>query len=278
MSQAGFFCMLGGILLFVAYSYFSVKRSGSLKNMLAAPLSAFQKQVLEAELNYYKCLPPKLKARFEKRVSLFIANKQFISRGDIEIDDEKKTLIAGVAVQLTLGLPTMILEHFDKILLYPHDYYSTIRREYHMGETNGGFGIIVLSWKNFKSGLDDPTDGNNLGLHEMAHALQLENIIDDDEYDFLDKRDLAQWRSLAEQEIAAHKAGKKAYLRPYAFTDRSEFFAVAVEAFFEQPDAFSNQRPEIYQSLVKLLRQDPRDIYSGRMVETQTGFKPAQTA
>jgi Mlc titration factor MtfA (ptsG expression regulator) len=37
----------------------------------------------------------------------------------------------------------------------------------------------------------------------------------------------------------------------------TEMFAVCVETFFEQSDAFKAELPGIYQSLVDLLQQDP---------------------
>jgi MtfA peptidase len=36
-----------------------------------------------------------------------------------------------------------------------------------------------------------------------------------------------------------------------------EFFAVAVENFFERPQEFKNAIPELYAILIKLLNQDP---------------------
>ena len=36
-----------------------------------------------------------------------------------------------------------------------------------------------------------------------------------------------------------------------------EMFAVCVETFFEQPEDFKKNLPELYQTMVNLLRQDP---------------------
>ncbi|HSJ68492.1 MAG TPA: zinc-dependent peptidase, partial [Anditalea sp.] len=42
-----------------------------------------------------------------------------------------------------------------------------------------------------------------------------------------------------------------------------EFFAVSVEAFFENTIAFKAYHPEMYECLVFLLRQDPLVLYTG---------------
>ena len=86
-------------------------------------------------------------------------------------------MIASSAIQLTFGLPKINLKHFERILIYPDEYYSTINKQYHKGEVNPRLKAIVVSWKAFVAGYADPHDGINLGLHEMAHALKLENII-----------------------------------------------------------------------------------------------------
>lgn len=227
-------------------------------------ISVYEKSILEIRVDYYKRLTPELKRIFEKRLVDFIENKEFISRSSLPINDDMKVLISASAVQICFGLPNIALETFTKILIYPTDYYSTLRREYHKGETNPGFGLIVLSWKDFEAGINNPSDGLNLGIHEMAHALSLENKIYNDEYDFLNPQILTRWNNLVKQEIADYKNGKEPIFRKYGYTNSSEFFAVAVEHFFEKPKYFLEKSPQIFETLVLLLNQDILRIYGNR--------------
>ncbi|MEN7550258.1 zinc-dependent peptidase [Rapidithrix thailandica] len=206
---------------------------------------------------YYKRLPSKKQQLFERRVQYFISSKQFFPRGFPQVTDEMKALIAASAVQLTFGLPDIYLKHFRKILIYPDDYYSTINHNYHQGEVNPWLGIIVLSWKNFIEGYIHPHDGVNLGLHEMAHALKLENRILNKEYKFLPTHQLEKWLSLSTKKRERIASGEKSIFRAYGQVNDHEFFAVAVECFFEKPEQFKTQEPELYQSMVLLLGQDP---------------------
>jgi len=176
--------------------------------------------------------------------------------------------IAVCAIQLTFGLKQVYLAHFNTILIYPDRYYSTISKRYHCGEVNMR-GCIVLSWKDFEAGYHHVNDGFNLGLHEMAHALHLENLIKNNEFNFLNKEDLQQWELLAAQEIensrsqtADFKNNLNRFLRSQAFTDEHEFFAVCVESFFERSKEFEQTHPQLYQTLCRLLNQDPnKGIY-----------------
>ncbi len=210
---------------------------------------------LEKHLRFYQMLPVPEKAKFEKRVQNFIAEKQFIGRGIDVVTAEMQALIAGTAIQLTYGHPSIYFSHFKKILIYPDTYYSQISHTYHKGEVNAG-GIIVLSWTNFVEGFINNDDGVNLGLHELAHALKLENAISAEENGFIDDDLLDRWTRLSSEEIAKAERGESNFFRAYAHVDSQEFFAVAVENFFERPQKFHDWNPELYNTLAAMLRQD----------------------
>ncbi|MEL7147976.1 MAG: zinc-dependent peptidase, partial [Bacteroidota bacterium] len=140
------------------------------------------------------------------------------------------------------------------ILIYPDDYYSTINKVYHQGEVNPLNRIIVISWSNFVRGIEN-IDGINLGLHEMAHALRLENVIMNEEYDFLDEQLLEKWSQLAYAEMVTIRSGVPTIFREYGATSEQEFFAVAVENFFERPKQFLTYNEDLFWVLARLLNQ-----------------------
>ena len=223
-------------------------------------IKPFYKQVLQSYFKYYQELSLEDKQRFELRVQSFIDSNEFIPRGFSTVSDEMKTLIAGAAIQLSFGFKHLNFTHFSKILIYPDHYYSHITRQRHEGEVNPK-GLIVLSWKAFEKGYKDSSDGRNLALHEMAHALRLENSIYNREYEFISFEDLRQFDALAHEEIQRIKKGEKSFFRSYGATNIHEFFAVAVENFFERPRFFLEEKPAIYMALSKLLKQDPVQLF-----------------
>jgi Mlc titration factor MtfA (ptsG expression regulator) len=227
--------------------------------LLMANIDTVYKEPLRKYQSYYQKLNPSDKTIFEKRVQKFINQKQFIARGMDRVTDEMKALIAGAAIQLTFGHPSIYFEHFKRILIYPDDYYSEISKKYHKGEVNMG-GIIVLSWKNFVEGYINYEDGRNLGLHEMAHALRLENAVNNGEYGFLDDVIMKSWTNMCYQEIEKMNNGGSEFFRDYAAANSQEFFAVAVENFFERSEEFRNWHPEMYDTLAKMLNQDPMKL------------------
>jgi hypothetical protein len=219
------------------------------------PVPARYKEILQKYFPYYQKLSPADKTKFQRKVTRFVSVKRFIPRDVDIVTVEAKVLIAASAVQLTFGLPNIYLQHFNKILVYPNDYYSSITRQYHRGEVNPRFGIIVLSWQSFVNGYINPSDSFNVGLHEMAHALRLENVIRNEEYNFFDRDLLNQLDTLAHEICST--TYDHSFLRAYACTNTHEFFAVCVENFFERPAEFKTHLPQVYAVLAQLLRQDP---------------------
>jgi len=225
------------------------------------PIPQLYKDILGEHSAYYRALGAADKNKFERKVCNFLYSKRFIPRNMPEVTIEAKLLIAASAVQLTFGLPTIYLQHFDKILVYPNEYYSSITKQYHKGEVNPRFGIIVLSWNNFMAGYAKE-DAVNLGLHEMAHALRLENIIRNEEYKFFDERLINRFDDIS-RNICRNLKTHANFFRAYACTNEHEFFSVAIENFFERAELFHKQIPELYVILTRLLGQDPLKLSRG---------------
>jgi Mlc titration factor MtfA (ptsG expression regulator) len=239
------------ILLILYYTSSIVKTVIS----IFIPLSKEELLILDAQVPYFRRLTIQQQRKFAKRVRDFMDDKDFVGRG-MPITTEMKVLISATAVQITFGLPHTILLHFRKVYVYPDSFHSR-NGAHHKGEVNPGMRAIVLSWKHFKDGSDDPTDGVHLGLHEMAHALWLEDDIPNYESGFLNQTAKKNWTAAASAFVGESERCKLSIFRNYGCTNTEEFFAVAVEHFFEKPEEFSTKEGELYSRMVELLGQDP---------------------
>jgi MtfA peptidase len=243
--------------------HYADKKAAPLKTRLL-PVPQRFRDILLKYFPFYQKLSPENKTAFEKKLVRFLYRKRFIPRNVPEVTIEAKVLISASAVQLTFGLPNIYLEHFHTILIYPNDYYSSITKRYHKGEVNPLFGMIVLSWQSFVDGYIYPSDSFNVGLHEMAHALRLENIVRNEEYHFFDEELMEKLDDFAHRYCNDPTPHGNEFIRPYACTNVHEFFSVSVENFFERPAAFKATLPELYDILAKLLNQDPAQLTEGQ--------------
>lgn len=215
---------------------------------------------------YYQDLDAQNRLKFLARVKEFMQLKAFIPR-QTEPNETINLLIAATAVQLTFGLRDFSLFSFSKILIYPDTYYSEIRKTHHKGEINVQLRLIVLSAKHFLAGVRDPNDGINLGLHEMAHALNVETF-EEDKQSLI--RRFEVWSKAALIEMDHILSQEHHFLRKYAATNLEEMFAVCTENFFERPEKFAIALPKLYEYLMDFYQQDPRN--HARPVRSQSGY------
>jgi Mlc titration factor MtfA (ptsG expression regulator) len=158
------------------------------------------------------------------------------------------------------------------ILVYPLSYMVEERRQigehlweegtsHRLGETGRRMGSLVLSWGAVKHGAADPADGKNVVLHEFAHQLDFENGAGDGVPALETREQQLAWSEVMQTEFAslrsADESGIPTLLDTYGATDPVEFFAVSVEAFFEQPRALLARHPKLYGQLRTYFQQDP---------------------
>ena len=184
---------------------------------------------------------------------------KFVGLGT-RLSDSQKIIIASAAAQLVLFLPDEALSYFTKIIVYPDFYHSRITGRMHKGEVNPGMRVIVFSKRGIIEGNRIRNDGINLLHHEFAHALWLEHKLVGHEYVVLSEQLMAEFEAYAAEEIDAIRNMDNHFFRAYAFENLAEFFAVAVENFFERPNEFQQQQKQLFDILVALLRQNPLTI------------------
>lgn len=223
------------------------------------PIEKHFKLILELYYDYYRNLPTELKGTFERRVALFIRGKRYYGQHGLEVTDEMRVLIAATAVQITFGFKFFQLPRFSKIFIYPEKYFSQRSQKHHKGEVNPMGKLIKLSWDNFLHGFKDAEDGINLGLHEMTHAMSLENRIKSNgTHSFINSQAHAHWKKLATTEMEKIKNTNDSIFRKYASVNIEEFLAVSVEVFFEKPKAFKQYHPSLFTATCRLLNQYPK--------------------
>ncbi len=212
--------------------------------------------ILAQYIPYYRNLNEALRERFLKRTIIFRATKKF-EFVEMEEEEHMSLLVSAAAVQLTFGLQHFLMDHFSKIYI--------MKRAYHYGLFNVPFqghvseDGIYLSWNNFLNSFANYSDGDNVGLHEMAHALAYVNF-PEHEHEGEDEGFQYRWFKMftntGREVFNRMQGGEMNLLGSYAATNYQEFWAVCVENFFERPSTFKIQLPELYDAICKLLNQD----------------------
>lgn len=216
-------------------------------------ISAEQEKLLTEKFEFYNKLSTKRKKYFNHRVTLFLEKYEFIPRDNIVINEEVQTIIAATYVMLTFGMRHYLLKAFDKIIIYPEEYYSTFSEQYHKGEFNSRMKAVVFSWKHFCEGYEVNNDNLNLGIHEFTHVVHHHSLANQDGSSLNFMRQYNRVLKIINHPVSRQKLIYSEYFRCYAFTNNFEFVSVAIEHYFETPNQFKQEFPVLFKHVSRML-------------------------
>lgn len=210
--------------------------------------------VIGSLFTYFNDMPQEEKRRFAQRVHHFKSGKKFHFIG-LENNEDTATLVSSSAIQVTFGLNNYLLAHFKDIYILADAYHMDDDEELYIGHVAPEG--IYLSWKHFLYGYSNKNDNINVAVHEMAHALLYNNFFAQYGIDAHFRLNYEKFSNSTGPILADVITNRRSYLRSYAFSNLHEFWAVSVEAFFENPKGLRDNMPDLYEALCRVLNQDP---------------------
>ncbi|WP_338550419.1 zinc-dependent peptidase [Roseovarius phycicola] len=260
----GLICFVLGVLL-----YRRRKRVEHREQLLKAGLSDTERKIVADTVPLLRNLPPDMQTRLEGKMNLFLDQVEFIGCNGLDVTEEMELSIAAQACLLVLNTDAWY-DHLRTILIYPgafksktreHDGYVVRESEVVRSGESWQYGPVILSWAHSKQGALNTEDGHNVVLHEFAHQLDGLSGHTDGAPLLANGQSFAEWERVFttgyERHVKKTEAGHKTVLSPYAATNHEEFFAVAVEVFFEKATQLQSEEPEVYAQLSELLQLDP---------------------
>ncbi len=231
--------------------------------LVAQPFPEAWQKILTRRVNFYREFDDDdARRRFEDDVRIFLAEQRIYGAGEgehqLEIGDETRLLIAASAAILSHGIPNFEWPRMRDIVVHPRAFNEDYGSEH---PTISGMvhyqGPILYSERDLRHGFRRH-DGHNVGLHELAHVLDLADGHADGVPVGASWASSAPWLAIVSDRLAKLREDHYPHvLRDYAATNEAEFFAVAVEAFFEKPRQMQGKHAELYELLKAYFRQDP---------------------
>lgn len=220
-------------------------------------------EVLTRHFNFYNHLLDIDKERFLSRLKKFITTKVFVIH-DRKGYREMPILISASAVQLTFGLKKYLLSHFHIIQIFPEAFVGLEPFRILIGNVTGN--TINIAWKQFLEGYRNKYDMQNVGLHEMAHALYYQNFETSLYVDKDFRESFHKFNSIGDKIYHVEKILTIGLYSEYAIKDFQEFWAESIEIYFKSPDRLQLHYPELYSALCEILNQDllnyPHHLFS----------------
>jgi MtfA peptidase len=255
-----------GLVVGGAYYAASTRRYRSRRRLLASPLPESDRATLRQRIVYYREIDDAARERFDDDVRIFLAEQVITGAADQEVDHSTRLLIAASAAMLSNALPDWEWPRMRDIVVYPHAFDDRYDTEEH-GNVAGQvslYGPILFSKRDLELGFRR-REGHNVGLHELAHVIDMEDGHADGVPVDAPFTASAPWVDVVAKRLETVRRGKSSPLRDYAGTNVAEVFAVAVEVFFEKPGDLARRDPELFELLCRYFNQDPRR--PGRMLD-----------
>ncbi|ROS01362.1 hypothetical protein EDC56_1803 [Sinobacterium caligoides] len=216
---------------------------------------------LAAQVAFYRVLTAEDKRLFEQRVLLFLQTTR-VEAAPAEVSDEDCLLVAASAIIPVWGFPGWHYFNLRVVYLLP----GAFNHRYECGQSDSTItgmvgtgdmvGRMALSRPALYQGFANSRDRSNVGIHEFVHLIDMA----DGECDGYPERMKEYAFSIPWFELVAHKIheieGHDSNIDPYAMTNRSEFFAVTSEYFFERPKMMQRKHPQLFAALSAFYQQD----------------------
>jgi Mlc titration factor MtfA (ptsG expression regulator) len=236
------------------------------------PFPSEWRDILRRRVPYVRSLPADLQLQLKKHIQVFVAEKPFIGCAGLEVTDEMRITIAAQACLLLLNKRrASYYPQLRQILLYPgaflvdrvHTDGAGVLQDQRRALSGESWsqGQVILSWQDTLDGAAVIDDGQNVVVHEFAHQLDQENGDANGAPRLSGRRHYERWSKVMATEFAQLQAQAEAdqpsLLSHYGATNPAEFFAVASEVFFEQPQRLAAEHPALYAELAGFYRLNP---------------------
>ncbi len=241
------------------------------RRLLAQPFPDEWANILEHNVHHYRHMNADERQKLQRLVQVFVGEKYWEGCNGLTITTEIQVTVAGHACLLLLGFDGEAFDRLQTVLVYPDAYVAqdiqqgpggveTQSAVPRYGETRYA-GPIVLSWKEVQAAGRDVDGRQNLVLHEFAHYLDMQSYEFNGTPDLQDSGLMRTWHEVMTAEyhnlVRDVEYGQATLLDYYGATNPAEFFAVATECFFEQPQQLADQHGQLYDVLRNFYQQDP---------------------
>ncbi|WP_420467134.1 zinc-dependent peptidase [Panacagrimonas sp.] len=244
--------LIGLAALVAAIFFFAGRRQRARQYPLPdrSPLDAGD--LLEDRLGWLARLSPAQRERFGEQVQRFLREKRFVGCGGLEVTDEMRLLVAGMASLLVLRPGAEPFPQLREVLLYPGPFLVPVTEpdefglvpdepDERIGESWQG-DRVILSWPDVEAGLDG--DEVNVVVHEFAHQLDDDNGAGDGAPRLADYGEWSEVMQTEFERLRRHRRPR--VLDPYGAESPAEFFGVVSEAFFQRGPELARHHARLY--------------------------------
>ena len=231
---------------------------------VTAPLPSNYGLLLNEHVNFYKQLDASKKAEFENRMQVFLSRIK-ITGVRTTVEDIDRVLIAAGAIIPIFGFADWEYINLHEVLLYPDAFSDGFDQKGKDRDILGMVGsgayqnIMILSQQQLRAGFENATSKSNTAIHEFVHLIdKTDGAVDGVPESILSDPLVRPWLDKIHESIKQIMENRSD-INPYGATNAAEFFAVVSEYFFKRPDLLQNNHRQLYELLVTIFKQQPKN-------------------
>ncbi len=243
-------------LFFIAVVVYMAKPK---KNLGYQPDKIQIKNMLQQYVLFYQQLSNIEKSRFEANVQSFLMRVR-ITGVKTNVEDLDRILLAAAAIIPIFSFTNWEYRNINEVLIYPGSFNENYSQDGQGRNITGMVGngpmqyVMIISKDDLRNGFLNSSGQSNTAIHEFVHLLdKADGSIDGLPEALLPHQYTLPWLKLIHQEIQQIQDGNSD-INPYASLNESEFFAVAAEYFFKQPNLMQLNHPDLFKMLEKIFK------------------------
>lgn len=245
------------VLGFIAWQVWSlvIRPKKARKAYLKKSFPAEWSKILGREVSFYARLNRAEKKRFELLVRTFLAHVK-ISGIKTDITATDQLLIGAAAIIPLFKFNIARYPNLKEVVLYPNHFDANYQLEGKGRTILGMVGnrhlnqTILLSKKALHHGFKNDRDGRNTAIHEFIHLIDAwDGSIDGIPETLMTNEAVGPWLEIIREKTGGIQQRKIKDINPYAAEKPAEFFAVASEYYFENPEKLQKHHPKLFDKL-----------------------------
>jgi MtfA peptidase len=214
-------------------------------------------ELLNDYIRFYSNLIEEEKKRFEDKLKKFSSSVK-ITGANAEVEDLDRILIGAAAVIPTFYIPDWEYINLKEVLVYPGNFNTDFDQHGHERSISGMVGtgsmqnVMIISKWDLRQGFIDSRSHHNTAIHEFVHLIdKMDGTLDGVPEILLERKFVNRWKELLDLTMNQIRNGSSD-INPYGATSAVECFPVIAEYFFEQPDLFKSNHPELNELLTRI--------------------------
>ena len=247
---------------------FGTKRRRRRRELFDAGFTDAWRDLCQRRFDWWEVLDDGERERVELVALGLVANAAWEPAQGFAITEEMQVLISVQAALLTANLPyedpyrdvRAVIVHPTTAIM--HGEHSQVDGVYSddptpiLGEAVL-HGPVLVAWDEVQDDVHHAGDGRNVVYHEFSHKLDMLDGVTDGTPPMSEEL-AARWVPVCTAVYEAVVEGRAGHvLDDYAGVNPSEFFAVATEAFFDDPVALRSEHPDLYECFADYYGHDP---------------------